>query len=235
MYHQEQRQTWPKRRYNNTMSADENYEQDFENDGSQHFANAPSRSTREEGGKSTMDILRESADEIVAEEREHAAEVLQEVAHHIDREVIQPRRIEDEDRRRDGRKSESDEEPERENRTERSRSQDSVSEHKDSDDESAADEGDPELNKEFIIACWKGESRRVDSLLRDGASYSARDRHGWTGLMWAASKGFDDIIENLVDRTENKRKRSKYVNAKDDITGWTALHVSTIACFHSTR
>jgi ankyrin repeat protein len=151
------------------------------------------------------------------------------VAHSIDREVIQPRRIEDEDRRREGRKSESDEEPDR---TERSRSQDSMSEHKDSDDESATDEGDPELNKEFIIACWKGESRRVDSLLRDGASYLARDRHGWTGLMWAASKGYDDIVENLVDRTENKRKRSKYVNAKDDITGWTALHVST--CYYCT-
>jgi ankyrin repeat protein len=134
-------------------------------------------------------------------------------------------------------------------------------EHSDDDgDSSAANTGDPQKNAELIIACYKGEGRRVDQILGDGANYFARgghtplplplthlplplthlplplthlplpDRHGWTGLMWAAANGFDDIIDILLDHVGDRKKFRSFINAKDHISGlgWTALHIACV-------
>jgi ankyrin repeat protein len=93
----------------------------------------------------------------------------------------------------------------------------------DGSDDGPEDEGDPEKSRELIAACSKGNADAVSKLLRNGASYNCRDRHGWTPLHWAASKGYDDIASVLIDASGERKKR--YVNSADDITGWTPLHV----------
>jgi ankyrin repeat protein len=94
-----------------------------------------------------------------------------------------------------------------------------------SDDSGDDNDVDPELDTELMIASYRGDIRKVENLLSSGARYFARDRHRWTALMWAASGGYDDIIEVLISCVEKKKLRS-YLNAKDCIIGWTALHVS---------
>ena len=85
------------------------------------------------------------------------------------------------------------------------------------------DEGDSTKNSELILACSKGNIDTVNKLLHSGASYNCRDRHGWTPLHWAASKGYDGVVSILIDAAGERCKR--YVNSADDITGWTPLHV----------
>jgi len=101
----------------------------------------------------------------------------------------------------------------------------------DDPDEGEDDEEDlneePELNRSLIYAVYDEKPEAVKTALKNGAYYFTRDRHGWTPLHWAASKGNEDIIDILV---EHVRKQDKnvlwYVNAKDTICGWTPLHVS---------
>lgn len=91
-----------------------------------------------------------------------------------------------------------------------------------SDDE---DPGDEERNRELIFATVQNDEKSVRWLLKHGASYCCRDSHGWTPLHWAANKGNDDIMALLLDEAGGGRLR-KYVNKKDSLSGWTALHVS---------
>jgi hypothetical protein len=94
------------------------------------------------------------------------------------------------------------------------------------DSEVEEEEGDPELNVQLFIACFHENVSQVRTLLSKGAWHFARDRHGWTPLHWAASRGYNEIIEILVDhRSASKKIVKSYVNAKDLITGWTPLHV----------
>lgn len=101
----------------------------------------------------------------------------------------------------------------------------------DDPDEGEDDEEDlneePELNRSLIYAVYDEKPEAVKTALKNGAYYFTRDRHGWTPLHWAASKGNEDIIDILV---EHVRKQDKnvlwYINAKDTICGWTPLHVS---------
>jgi hypothetical protein len=96
-----------------------------------------------------------------------------------------------------------------------------------SDEEDANEE--PELNQSLLFAVFNERLEGVKTALRKGANYFYRDRHGWTALHWAASKGFDDIIEALIDHVKSKgRNIAKYVNAQDTLTGWTPLHVSAV-------
>lgn len=90
------------------------------------------------------------------------------------------------------------------------------------DDDSGAD---PELDTELLVASYQGNIRKVVKLMGSGARYFARDRHKWTALMWAAAGGYDDIIDSIVSFVKKSKVKS-FINAKDGITGWTALHVS---------
>eukprot|EP01038_Epipyxis_sp_PR26KG_P013614 gene13614-18272_t len=108
-----------------------------------------------------------------------------------------------------------------------SEEEDDIPEDEDSDIDEEVNE---ELNSQLIIACYREKVDMVINLLKKGANHFARDRHGWTPLLWSASKGFNEIIEVLLEfrKEELKKPLSKYINARDKITGWTALHVACI-------
>jgi Ankyrin repeats (3 copies) len=97
----------------------------------------------------------------------------------------------------------------------------------DDDDEGSDEDGDPELNTALLLAVYHGDIKKMKKLLDSGARYFTRDRHRWTALMWACSGGHDEIVETLLSYVE-KRKLKQFLNAKDNITGWTALHVRHI-------
>ena len=108
--------------------------------------------------------------------------------------------------------------------------QNSVIDTDDEEDESGCADGieseeDTEYDAELLVAAYHGDVEKVVKLIRLGARYDARDRHRWTALMWAAAGGYDDVIEALVGCVKRPLLH-RYLNAKDNITGWTALHVS---------
>ena len=43
--------------------------------------------------------------------------------------------------------------------------------------------------------------------------------------MWASSKGFHELVEDLLSKIDNKKK---YINAHDSLSGFTALHLAVI-------
>lgn len=114
-----------------------------------------------------------------------------------------------------------------------------IEKEKDSDEE--ADEGeddeeedenaneDPQLNRSLLFACFNEKVELLKSTLKKGAYYFTRDRHGWTALHWAASKGNEDLAEALLSHVQGTgRNLSKFVNAQDKISGWTAMHVRSL-------
>lgn len=86
-------------------------------------------------------------------------------------------------------------------------------------------EEETEYDAELLVASYRGDVVKVIKLIKLGARYDARDRHRWTALMWAAAGGYDDIIKALLGSLKRPLLR-RFLNAKDNITGWTALHVS---------
>ena len=102
---------------------------------------------------------------------------------------------------------------------------DSEADGDENNDDDYDSEADPELDTELLVAAYQGNIRKVLKLMSSGARYFARDRHKWTALMWAAAGGYDDIIESLLSCVKKPKVKS-FLNAKDSITGWTALHVS---------
>lgn len=88
---------------------------------------------------------------------------------------------------------------------------------------------DHELNQSLIFAVHNERPEAVRTALKNGAYYFARDRHGWTPLHWAASKGNEDIMEILIDYVVKEGKNTKkYINSQDLICGWTPMHVGFI-------
>jgi ankyrin repeat protein len=105
------------------------------------------------------------------------------------------------------------------------------SDHEDEgEDDEGDDEGDPDMNQTLMLAVFNERLEAVKTALRKGAKFNARDRHGWTPLHWAASKGYEDIMECLIDHAKSNHKNvAKYVNAQDALTGWTPMHVNNAA------
>ena len=82
------------------------------------------------------------------------------------------------------------------------------------------------LNQTLLFACYNDKIENVKILLNKNINYFIRDRHGWTPLHWACSKGYEDIVNILISHVIKLRRNLKvYINAQDKITGWTALHV----------
>lgn len=79
---------------------------------------------------------------------------------------------------------------------------------------------DKETNA-LIRAAYRGKRKKVYDLIRDGVDPNGTDRHGWTALHWATSKGHSAVLEVLIDNDSD-------VNAADFINGWTPLHLSAI-------
>jgi ankyrin repeat protein len=55
----------------------------------------------------------------------------------------------------------------------------------------------------------------VQLLLNKGADVEAKDKDGWTALIWAAQGGYEAMVRLLLDKRAD-------VEAKDQY-GWTAL------------
>jgi hypothetical protein len=95
------------------------------------------------------------------------------------------------------------------------------------DEDSEREDGDKDLDNRLILACARPNYDAVISALKHGAYLFCRDRHGWTPLHWAASKGATDLVELLLEKRKKTGKKIKpFVNAADTIAGWTPLHVS---------
>jgi len=43
-----------------------------------------------------------------------------------------------------------------------------------------------EIDKELLNACWNGDLEKVKQLLEEGADVNAKDKYGWTALMFAS-------------------------------------------------
>lgn len=101
-----------------------------------------------------------------------------------------------------------------------------------SDEEPEDDEDvvyDPEQSEQLLLAAFNGKVEGARTCLKNGAHYCCRDRHGWTPLIWAASKGYDDVVEVLLRHLKSQNKNIRgFVNMSDTICGWTALHAACI-------
>jgi vacuolar-type H+-ATPase subunit I/STV1 len=97
---------------------------------------------------------------------------------------------------------------------------------------SGSDEDDDvfndETNRELIFAIHNEKPDKVQSILRKGANLKYQDRHGWSPLHWAASKGNIEIIELLINhrRSVQSKRVKSLMNLQDKLAGWTPLHVS---------
>jgi hypothetical protein len=89
------------------------------------------------------------------------------------------------------------------------------------------EEFDDDISQQLLHACHLGKLDKVEKLLdKSGVNLMYRDRHGWTPLHWAASKGNTEIMEELIrHRKRQNKKMKKFLNAQDELAGWTPLHV----------
>lgn len=77
-----------------------------------------------------------------------------------------------------------------------------------------------DINLDLLVAAKKGDTATVQALLDKGADVNAKDKDGWTALMFAANNGHATIVQALLDRGAD-------VNAKtEDEKGATALMVT---------
>ena len=56
------------------------------------------------------------------------------------------------------------------------------------------------LNPSIYIAAAKGDIRRVKKLVKEGTNIDAKDKIGWTALLWATSMGQEDTAEYLIEK-----------------------------------
>lgn len=101
-----------------------------------------------------------------------------------------------------------------------------------SDDDESLDGGTEfaGINMQFIIAAKNGKSELVQSLLEKNANIKCTDSHGWTALHWGAANGHTNVVKRLCKHLSGSdRALTNFINTKENLTGWTALHVC--ACF----
>ena len=55
-----------------------------------------------------------------------------------------------------------------------------------------------DLNARLLEAAKKRDTAQVQKLLGSGANPNAKDKNGWTALIWAASSGSTDNVRALV-------------------------------------
>ena len=56
-----------------------------------------------------------------------------------------------------------------------------------------------ELNAQLIEAAEAGNIENVKKLLKQGAEVDAKDKDGWTAMMWAAADGYLDVVKYLAE------------------------------------
>lgn len=88
---------------------------------------------------------------------------------------------------------------------------------------------DDQASRELLFAIHNEKSEQVQKVLRkEGVNIKYQDRHGWSALHWAASKGNSEIVELIIDhrRAVQHKNVKSLVNMQDKLAGWTPLHVS---------
>lgn len=100
------------------------------------------------------------------------------------------------------------------------------------EDEEDAD-FDIHASQELLFACYNGDIKKVQELLRKGANIRYIDRHGWNAIHWTSSKGDVDVMECLLTHRKNEGKSvTSLLRCQDSkLAGWTALHIAAV-CGH---
>ena len=66
-----------------------------------------------------------------------------------------------------------------------------------------------EVNKELIRAAGRGDPKRVEDLIRDGADVDYQDKNGWTALMYAIRNHKIDTVNTLISAGANVNVKNK--------------------------
>src|SRR5437867_3013255 len=67
----------------------------------------------------------------------------------------------------------------------------------------------PYSEEEFVSSAARGDDRIVDLFLASGLSPDAKNRDGFTGLMWSAGQGRLSVVKKLLARGADVNARSK--------------------------
>jgi ankyrin repeat protein len=83
-----------------------------------------------------------------------------------------------------------------------------------------------ELKTEFLIGCYRNDKKLVENLIDKSETKVLKsiDKHGWSPLHIAASKGNLAVCEILL----NHKSIIKRINLMDKLAGFTALHLACI-------
>lgn len=117
---------------------------------------------------------------------------------------------------------------------------DQSSENDDDDDDDGDDdaydgrsEASQNLASRLLYYCSQEDVPSLQSLLSEHKGGEnlvrhAKDRHAWTSLHWAASKGNVELVNVLIGAISTKSRKRKFANKADDIAGFTPLHLAAI-------
>ena len=87
-------------------------------------------------------------------------------------------------------------------------------------------EEDNELKTEFLVGCYRNDKKLIEKLIDKTESKILKsiDKHGWSPLHIAASKGNLAVCEILL----NNSTITKRINVMDKLAGFTPLHLACI-------
>jgi ankyrin repeat protein len=89
------------------------------------------------------------------------------------------------------------------------------------------------LASRLLYYCSQEDLPSVKSLIREREGGEnlvrhAKDKHAWTALHWAASRGNVELVNVLIGAVSTKTRKRKFINKADDIAGFTPLHLAAI-------
>lgn len=85
---------------------------------------------------------------------------------------------------------------------------------------------DNELKTDFLVGCYRNDKKLIEKLIDKTGSKILKsiDKHGWSPLHIAASKGHLAVCEILLSYSTIMKR----INAMDKLAGFTPLHLACI-------